>query len=198
MFLLNEIIWLIVAYFIGSIPFSLIIGKIFSSTDIRNHGSGNLGATNAIRVLGKKQGITAAVLDVFKSFILVYLADKGIIDVSFSPLYLGVAAAFGHCYPIFANFRGGKAVATSAGAILAISPLLFGIGVVIFFTILKVTKYVSLSSTLVAIVVILSAYLLGESTDTIIASSILVLFIMYRHIPNYKRLIKGNENKANI
>jgi len=183
---------------LGSIPFTLVIGRIFKNIDIREHGSGNLGGTNAIRVLGPKLGITAGILDILKAFILVYLAKQGIITATYSPLYLGVATAVGHCYPMFANFKGGKAVSTTMGALLGFSPVIAIISALVGFIVVKITKYVSIGSTVLGITAVLLMILLPNYSESIIASIVLLLFIVYRHIPNYKRLLNGDENKANI
>ena len=192
-----NILWIIVAYLIGSIPFALIVGKLFKNIDVREFGSGNLGGTNAIRVLGPKLGVPAGVLDVLKAFIVVLLARLGVIDFEFSPLYLGVIASIGHCYPIFAKFKGGKAVSTSMGTILAFSPVIALIGAAIAFSVIKITKYVSVGSTVFGSVIIIS-FLITSNQTAILPSVLLLLFIMFRHIPNYKRLLSGTENKAKL
>jgi acyl phosphate:glycerol-3-phosphate acyltransferase len=148
---MDILIMVILGYVFGSIPWALIIGKVFYKTDIRQHGSGNLGGTNAGRVLGKKAGISVALMDSLKGFIAIAIA------VTFfskeAGIAAGLAAAFGHCYPIFANFKGGKAVSTAFGYLLGVSvfitgnpQFLFLIPLVTFFAILKLTKIVSLSS----------------------------------------------------
>jgi len=192
-----NILWIIVSYLIGSIPFALIVGKLFKNIDVREFGSGNLGGTNAIRVLGPKLGIPAGVLDISKAFVVVLLARLGVIDFEFSPLYLGVIASVGHCYPIFANFKGGKAVSTSIGTMLAFSPVIALISAAIAFAVIKVTKYVSVGSTAFGSVIIISFLITGNKT-AILPSVLLLLFIMFRHIPNYKRLFSGTESKAKL
>ena len=149
--MLNTILVLLSAYLIGSIPSGLWIGRLFFNTDIREHGSGNLGATNTFRVLGKKAGLVVTIMDVLKGTAAVLLplipffANTGV-----HPLILGIIAVTGHMFPIFAGFRGGKAVATSAGVVLGYAPMLFAILFVVFFTTLKLSKIVSLTSMVAA------------------------------------------------
>mgnify|MGYP002266700793 CR=1 FL=1 len=193
-----DILWIIIAYLIGSIPFSLIIGKLFTNTDIRNHGSGNLGGTNAVRVLGIKYGLPSGLLDITKALVIVFLASKGTIDFSYSPLYLGVAATVGHCYLIYANFRGGKAVSTTLGTLLWFSPLIGLSALIVGLVVILITKYVSVGSTVLGLTGLIIMIFSPNYHISILASSLLVIFIIYRHIPNYKRLLNGTENKVNF
>jgi len=193
-----ELFWIIASYLIGSIPFTLIIGKLFKNTDIRDHGSGNLGGTNAIRVLGPKLGLPAGILDISKALTVVLLAKYGVIDFGFSALYLGVAASIGHCFPLFAQFKGGKAVSTTIGAVLAFAPVITIISAVIAFTVIKVSKFVSVGSTVLGIAIVVMFIFVPGYKDAILPGALLLALIMYRHIPNYKRLLSGNENKAKL
>src|SRR5690625_3016730 len=124
---MEYIIFFIIAYLLGSIPSALIVGKVGYKKDIREHGSGNLGATNAFRVLGKKAGIIVTLSDILKGTIatLIPLIVGYYYDIEVSRLLVGVFAVLGHTYPIFAKFKGGKAVATSGGIILGVNPILF-------------------------------------------------------------------------
>ncbi|XMB66437.1 glycerol-3-phosphate 1-O-acyltransferase PlsY [Mycoplasmatota bacterium zrk1] len=195
---MNEFIWIIIAYLLGSIPFSLIIGMVFKKIDIRNHGSGNLGGTNAVRVLGAKYGVPAGLLDISKALIVVYLASSGNIDFGYSPIYLGVAATIGHCYPLFAKFRGGKAVSTTMGTLLGFSPVIGMVAIVIAIIVILVSKYVSVGSTVLGLSALLIMIFNPNYYSSVIACSILFVFIIYRHIPNYKRLANGTENKLSF
>lgn len=184
---------IILAYLLGSIPSGLIIGKLFFKTDIREHGSGNLGGTNTFRVLGKKAGIAVSLIDVLKGTLAVTLpVIFNLPEVN--PLILGVFAVVGHMYPIFANFRGGKAVATSGGLFLGINPLVFLIALVGFVTTLLITKYVSLSSMITGLLAIVITTVLQEY-ELLIVSVILSIFIFYRHRANIKRIINKTEPK---
>lgn len=188
----NIILLLILSYLIGSIPFSLLIGKMFYKIDIREHGSGNIGTTNTFRILGKKAGIVVLILDIFKGAVPVYITILLAVDIHiFIP---GLISAIGHVYSIFLKFRGGKAVATGAGAVLAYNPLVFIILVSAFLITLKLSKYVSLSS-IVAAIFFMFVSLLLQDPLIIAFAFILGLVIIVRHISNIKRIIDGTESK---
>lgn len=193
-------ILLICAYLIGSIPSGLWIGKIFYKTDIREHGSGNLGGTNSFRVLGKKAGLVVTIMDILKGTAATLLPLLPFFaDTTIHPLILGAIAVVGHMFPIFAGFRGGKAVATSGGVVLGYAWPLFVLVVVCFFIALKITKMVSLSSMIVSIVgVIYSIFYMIVTGDVALLILILLLtiFIFYRHRANLKRIKEGTEPKV--
>ena len=147
---------LLLAYLLGSIPSGLIIGKTFYKIDIREHGSKNLGATNSFRTLGFKPGITVTLMDILKGTLATLL--PGILGADIHPLIVGVVAVIGHMFPLFANFKGGKAVATSAGVVLAYDPFLFVLAILIFFISLYISKYVSLSSMIAALASLIVLY----------------------------------------
>ncbi len=191
---------LLCAYLIGSIPSALWIGKLFYKTDIREHGSGNLGGTNTFRVLGKKAGIVVTLMDIFKGTAATLLVLLPIFDeVTIHVLILGAIAVVGHMFPIFAGFRGGKAVATSAGVILGYAwPLFFAL-LVVFLISLKITKMVSLSSIIIAIAAFIYALInliLNGEYIFFIMITILAVFIVYRHRENIKRIKAGTEPKV--
>ncbi|HHU20223.1 MAG TPA: glycerol-3-phosphate 1-O-acyltransferase PlsY [Bacilli bacterium] len=187
------LILIILSYLIGSIPSGLIVGKLFYQTDIREHGSGNLGGTNTFRVLGKKAGVIVTLADLLKGTLAVSL--PAIISLTeIDPLIIGIFAVIGHMYPIFANFRGGKAVATSGGLILGINPLVFLIILGSFLITLLITKYVSLSSMITGIIGIITTIILKEY-QLLIVTVILTIFIFYRHRANIKRIINKTEPK---
>ena len=186
---------ILAAYLIGSIPSGLIIGKTFYKIDIREHGSKNLGGTNTFRTLGVKAGLTVTIMDILKGTLATLLPF--FLDTNMPLLLAGVFAVIGHMSPIFANFRGGKAVATSAGVILAYEPLFFLFAVIIFFISLYITKYVSLSS-MIACLLALIYSLIFHFGDwlLIIVISLLTIFIFYRHRANIKRIIDKTEPKV--
>ena len=194
----NILLAIVVGYVFGSIPFALVIGKVFYKTDVREHGSGNLGGSNAGRVLGKKAGLTVILLDAFKSIIA--MAVVSLIDPT-TIMYAGFAAAVGHCYPMFANFKGGKAVATIAGYVLGL--IFFGytpfynalIPLAVFLIVLKLTKYVSLSS---IIMLGLAAVMTLVNSGITEGLTLVVLwaFSTYRHRANIVRIKEGTENKV--
>ncbi|MEW9050545.1 MAG: glycerol-3-phosphate 1-O-acyltransferase PlsY [Neobacillus sp.] len=184
---------LVLAYLLGSIPSGLIIGKLFYKTDIREHGSGNLGGTNTFRTLGVKAGIAVTLADILKGTLAASLPAILLIS-DMNPLVAGVFAVIGHTYPIFAGFRGGKAVATSGGVLLFCAPYMFLTILVVFFISLYITKYVSLSSMLAGIVAVIYAVVDGD-IPLLIAVSLLTAFVIYRHRANIKRIINKTEPK---
>lgn len=182
----------LIAYLIGSIPSALIVGKVGYNIDIREHGSGNLGATNTFRILGVKAGAIVTISDILKGTIAVVL--PALFDINVYPLIIGVFAILGHTYPIFAKFKGGKAVATSGGVFLGISPLVFLVMILTFILTLYLSKYVSLSSIIAGLVSIMVSIFLKDIGLTI-AISIITLFVIYRHKDNIKRIKNGTEPK---
>ena len=184
------------AYLLGSIPSGLWIGRKFFQIDIRQHGSGNLGATNSFRILGKKAGTIVLLMDLLKGSISVLLLKQ--MDLhGISPLIIALFAVMGHTYPLFANFKGGKAVATFAGVILAYQPVLFLIGLGIFILTLAISKMVSFTSMLtISIGVLLSLYFQDMVLTTI--ALLADIFIIYRHRTNVQRILNGTEPKVDI
>lgn len=195
-----NVIIILCAYLIGSIPSALWIGKIFYKTDIRKQGSGNLGATNTFRVLGKKAGIVVTLMDILKGTAAVLLPLLTYFEGStVHALILGVASVIGHMYPVFASFRGGKAVATSAGVLLGYSWPIFIVLVLTFLLTLKLTKIVSLTSMLASFVgLIYSIVYWAVKGDfaLFIVVAVLFTFIVYRHRENIKRIKNGTEPKV--
>lgn len=189
-----NIVLIIIACLLGSFPSALVIGKTFYQKDIRNYGSGNLGSTNAFRVLGKKGGAAVFFLDILKGGLALLIATYG--GATISPLFIAVFSLIGHVYPIFANFRGGKAVATTAGIILFYSPTLFLTLFIIFAITLKIWKMVSLSSTIIAIATVMIVWFGNYDLTAKIMFSLIAALIIYKHIPNYKRILNGTENKV--
>ncbi|MFJ7754724.1 glycerol-3-phosphate 1-O-acyltransferase PlsY [Peribacillus muralis] len=184
------------AYLIGSIPSGLIIGKTFYNIDIREHGSKNLGGTNTFRTLGVKAGLTVTIMDILKGTLATSLPFLlGANDLN--QMLVGVIAVVGHMFPIFANFRGGKAVATSAGVILGYEPLFFVIAVIIFFISLYFSKYVSLSSMIASLLAFIYS-LVFHTGDWALITVIgtFTIFIFYRHRANIKRIIDKTEPKV--
>jgi glycerol-3-phosphate acyltransferase PlsY len=188
----------ILAYIIGSVPFALLIGKMGYGIDLREHGSGNLGATNTFRTLGKKAGILVMVFDMLKGTLATLLPL--FMDSSLHPLLVGAFAIIGHCYPVFAKFKGGKAVATSAGVLLGYEPFLFIGAILVFLLILKASKYVSLASMLGSLFTFLYAiveYVFWEKDLALICITLfLSSFIFYRHRENISRIKNKTESKV--
>lgn len=189
------IIGALVAYLLGSIPSGLWIGQYFFQKDIRQFGSGNLGSTNAFRVLGKKAGSVVLFCDVFKGFLAMILAMTVFKQDSLSPLWIASFAVIGHTFPLFASFKGGKAVATFAGMILAYQPLLLLYGLLIFLALLAITRMVSLTAMVTITAGVLLSLLFNDWTLTAFALAI-DIFIIYRHRSNIQRILNGTENKV--
>ncbi|WKA52646.1 glycerol-3-phosphate 1-O-acyltransferase PlsY [Planococcus liqunii] len=186
----------LLAYLLGSIPSALWIGKIFYNTDIRTKGSGNLGATNTFRTLGAKAGIVVTVLDILKGTAATLIPLY--IDTNIHPLIFGVIAVVGHMFPVFAKFKGGKAVATSGGILLGYQWPLFLVAVAVLLITLKITKMVSLSSIILAVVAVIYTTIYAINTgDYLFLAVIIVLatFIIYRHRANIGRIKAGTEPK---
>ena len=200
------IILLILSYLIGSIPFGLLIGKA-TGKDLRKSGSGNIGSTNAVRTLGWKLGALSGLCDILKGTIIVILVY--ILEVTTSwknPFILdgdnlyalyGLAAVLGHCFPVYLKFKGGKAVATSFGVLVTTVPWAGLVAAIAYASLLFITGYVSLCSTVAAILAVITTFIIyGGVYNNFLTSTIiliLALIIFIKHIPNYKRLIAGNE-----
>lgn len=188
------IVLCVISYILGSIPTGIWIGKHFYNIDIRQHGSGNTGTTNAFRVLGKKAGSIVLCIDILKGTIPTLLALL-LTSHTIHPLYIGLFAILGHTFSIFAQFKGGKAVATSAGVVLAVYPVFILIGVLLFLTTLYFSRMVSLSSILTASVLFLLSFL-QHDVIFIIFTGLVTLFITYRHLSNISRILSGTEAKT--
>ncbi|ASK63429.1 glycerol-3-phosphate acyltransferase [Virgibacillus phasianinus] len=190
---MEYVLFIIIAYLLGSIPSALIVGKLGYKIDIREHGSGNLGATNTFRVLGIKAGTIVTLSDILKGTIATLIPL--FLDADVYRLIIGLFAVLGHTYPLFAKFKGGKAVATSGGIILGVSPLLFISAVIVFLLTLYLSKYVSLSSIITAVIAVVVAVLLKEDIGLIFVVCALAAFVSYRHKDNIKRIRNGTEPK---
>lgn len=197
------ILLLILAYLLGSIPSGVWIGKLFFKKDIRQHGSGNTGTTNTFRVLGKTAGIVVLLMDILKGTLATCLPM--IFHLSgINPLWFGVCAILGHTFPIFAGFKGGKAVATSAGMLLGFNPVFFVYSCIIFIVSLFCTSMVSLSSMISAVLITLSTIVLPYVAPVVLAKPNWLLtiiaflvssFIFYRHKDNIKRIRNHTESR---
>lgn len=197
------IVFLILAYLIGSIPTSVWVGKWFYNIDIRNYGSGNAGATNTLRVLGTKAALPVFVFDVFKGFIIPFIAHyyknelPAINDSYLLTIIIGFIAVLGHIFPLFAGFRGGKGVATLLGMTLgiAIVPALLSLG--IFILVLFITKYVSLGSLTAGLMFPIFTFFFEDYTISLMIFSIFAtVLLFYTHRKNIQRLLNGTENKT--
>lgn len=199
------IVLLISAYLTGSIPTAVWWGKRYYGIDVREFGSGNAGATNTFRVLGKKAGIPVLLIDIVKGTIAVLLAH-------FSPfifdsnefvnleLGLGIAALVGHVFPVFAGFRGGKGVATILGVVICLTPITSLLVLAVFLTVLLATRYVSLSSMIAGISFpfFLNIVLENQNQTLLIFSVFVAILLIVTHKKNISRLLKRQESKVNL
>ena len=200
---------LIAAYLFGSIPTAVWIGQAFYGVDVREYGSGNAGATNTFRVLGKKAGIAVMFLDIFKGWTatnLAYLIGLSVTGPQNSvqfvnyQLALGIIAVMGHLFPVFAGFRGGKGIATLFGMILAVQSEAALLCVLVFVVVLLISKYVSLSSIAAGFTFPLSIIFVFHSPirSVILYGMCICILILVTHQKNLERLLKGKESKVNL
>ncbi len=201
----HNILLLLGAYLLGSIPTAVWVGKYFYNIDVREYGSGNAGATNVFRVLGKKAGIPVLLIDVFKGFLAVFLASWSDYSVGSNPfinlqLVLGIASLVGHIFPVFASFRGGKGIATLLGIIIAVYPYAAIISILIFVVVFLVSGYVSLGSMTAAVVFpLVVIFVLNTNTPSLIIFSILIaIMVLITHQKNIERLLKREEPKTRL
>jgi glycerol-3-phosphate acyltransferase PlsY len=203
---MKELLLILVSYLIGSIPTALLVSKRFFGIDIRDYGSGNMGATNTFRVLGSRYGTMVMVIDILKGMAAVMLYN-------FLPFYLnhdlertnlmlglGMAAVIGHIFPVFAGFKGGKGVATLLGMILAIQPVIAASCIGIFVLVLYLTRYVSLSSILAAIALPVCVLWIWNENEILYREFTLIVAILViaTHQKNIGRILRGVESRIPI
>ncbi len=189
------IIFCFFAYLLGSLPTAIIYAKTFHGIDIREHGSGNAGATNSMRVMGKKAGIIVLIIDVLKGFLVVYFYYKFQNDLA-EAFLVGICAVLGHIFSIFSGFKGGKGIATSLGVILAIFPIGALISICVFASTVFVSKYVSLGSLLAGVsFASILTYLHPNDLFLILISWLLVILLFFTHRSNIQKITNGTENK---
>lgn len=185
------ILMLIIGYLLGSIPSGVWIGKAFYGKDVRNYGSGNMGTTNTFRVLGKKAGTIVLFMDMFKGTLAALLPY--FFHSNANILLIGLSAIIGHVFPIFAGFKGGKAVATSVGVLLVYNPLFFVIAWVIFLVTLYISSMVSVASMIgFLLITIVSLFFKDVILSTV--AIVLTVFVFVRHYGNIERIKNGTEN----
>lgn len=193
------------SYFLGSIPTAYILGKLLKGIDIRQHGSGNVGATNAFRILGKSAGIIVLLIDILKGFLAVVVVGNVFdFDQVFLRILLGVVVVIGHNWTIFLQFKGGKGIATSLGVLIGLAFQFESLRFVLVVTLLAwsipflISGYVSLASMIAALVLPVAMFLTQQSWELLLLGFVFCIFILIRHIPNTKRLLAGQERPVNF
>ncbi|MDD3115150.1 MAG: glycerol-3-phosphate 1-O-acyltransferase PlsY [Anaerovibrio sp.] len=192
--MLELIVAAAVSYVLGSVPNGLILGRAVWGIDLRQHGSKNIGATNAWRTIGKAGGISIFVLDMLKGAVSAYLGIH-LGGSELAGIICGLLAIAGHSWSIFLGFKGGKGVATGLGVILMLMPWVTLIVFVVWFVIVRLTGYVSLASMVGAVLVPVLALLFSLHTEFLVLGLIAAVFIVYRHKANISRLLNGTESK---
>ena len=179
----------------GSVPASYLVGRLHG-IDLREHGSGNLGGTNAYRVLGVTAAVPVVLVDIGKGLVPAYFfpAWDGVAIGDLALLY-GLAAIAGHVWSVFMGFRGGKGVATGAGVLLALAPTSALIGLLVWIGVVSITRYVSVASISAATLVPLTAWLTDEASSTVLFCAAIAIFVWWTHRENLRRLASGRENR---
>lgn len=201
--MLNILFAVIAAYIIGSIPTSYLAGRL-KGVDVRKEGSGNVGATNVLRVAGKLPAIFVLIVDILKGVVSVTIVasffynKRLLIDFNVFRVFLGISVIVGHNWSIFLRLKGGKGVATSCGVLMILLPEAMAVAAIVFFITVLLTKYVSLGSILLSITVPIVTAFLGKEIELILLAVTICILISYRHKENIKRLLLGIENKINF
>lgn len=193
---MRYILAIIIAYLMGNITPSYFAGKLLRDIDIRNHGSGNAGATNTLRVLGTRAGIMVFILDVLKGFFAAMIGK--LLGGQLGAALAGCAVIAGHDYPILLKFKGGKGISTSFGVLLYLAPWVSITGLIIGIIIIYNTRYVSLASIVGVILAPILTALYGCPKQYIFVALFITVLGLYRHKANIKRLLNGTENKINL
>ncbi len=188
----NRLFIMIIAYLLGSIPTGYLLSRIFIGKDIRDTGSGNIGATNVVRALGFKMGALTFFLDFVKGYLAVWIGS-GLMKNQWDLALACIMVVVGHCYPIFLGFKGGKGVATSAGVISFFSFAMLAFLMALFFLVFYFTRIVSIASIVVVAAGLIYFFLLPLSAPVHLAILILALLIIFQHRMNFKRLVRGEE-----
>lgn len=190
-------LWLLASYLLGAVPTSYLVSRAFAKIDLRQHGSGNLGATNLYRVLGWKYAIPVALFDIAKGAIPVLLFAPQVSRSELFALAYGIAAIVGHVFSVFVRFKGGKGVATAAGVMLGLTPLALALAATVWGLVLLLTGYVSLASIAAAAVLPLAVYFLeNPTTPAVLWVAVLVAAgVILLHRRNIQRLFRGTESR---
>lgn len=191
------LLWLFASYLLGAFPTSYLVSRTFAGIDLRQHGSGNLGATNLYRVLGWKYAIPVALVDIAKGAIPVLVFAPRVSSSELFALACGVAAILGHVFSVFVRFKGGKGVATAAGVMLGLTPLALGIAAAVWAGVLFLTGYVSVASIAAALVLPVAVYLVERpaTAELLYVDILIALGVIVLHRRNIQRLLNGTEGR---
>lgn len=193
--MVDKVFSLLIGYLFGCFQTAYIVGKLVEKIDIRDYGSGNSGTTNAIRVLGWKLGIVTFVVDVVKAVLAISVTNI-IFDSPTAGLYAGLGVIIGHVWPVFLGFKGGKGIASTLGAMLAIDPVIGLIVLVLASVVILISKYVSLGSITMVIIIPISMLIFHRgASEYLIIGSLVTAITIFKHRSNIKRLLSGTENK---
>ena len=188
---------IVVAYLVGSVPFALLLARRWGAEDLRQVGSGNVGAANALRASGVRAGVLVAVLDIAKGAASVALASH-LSNVAAAPAIAGLSAIVGHVYPIWLRFKGGKGVATACGVFSVLTPIAVPPALLVFLVTVWGTKYISLGSIVATVALPSIAYAIGSSTASLAAAFAAAVLIIFRHRSNVVRLLDGTERRLGV
>ncbi|HEX6939602.1 MAG TPA: glycerol-3-phosphate 1-O-acyltransferase PlsY [Longimicrobiales bacterium] len=186
---------LVASYLLGAIPTSYLVGRWARGIDLREHGSGNLGATNALRVLGWRLALPVLVFDIFKGWFPTFVFPRLDEAAPGWAMAYGAAAIIGHVYSVYVRFRGGKGIATSAGVFLALAPAAVLVSAAIWGVVVYATRFVSLASIVAALTLPLAVYAIRGTTVVFWVSAALAAFVIYAHRSNIRRLLRGEEHR---
>ena len=193
---MNQVLVLVVAYLLGSIPFAYIAGRL-NGVDLRTVGSGNLGATNVFRTLGRTVGIAVMVLDIAKGAFAVLIA-QWVVGGPWWPIAAGALAILGHVFPVWTGFKGGKGVAVGAGALVGLVPAASGVLIILWLLIVVLTRYVSVASIICALAAAPLAWAFGAPWSYVAFIGLAGLFVIIKHRENITRLLHGTENRIQL
>jgi glycerol-3-phosphate acyltransferase PlsY len=203
--MLDIIIGICMSYLVGSIPSAYIFGKVYKGIDIRQHGSGNVGATNVFRVLGKGPGISVLVIDILKGVVaIIIIGDIFGLSSIIERIFLGVAAVSGHNWTLFLQFKGGKGIATSLGVLIGLTIKFYVLRPVLLFSVLiwlvifLLTGYVSLASIIASISLPVIMVLTFQAFEIVVLGIVFCIFVVLRHRPNIRRLLDKKESRVNF
>jgi glycerol-3-phosphate acyltransferase PlsY len=193
---LGFVVLLALAYLVGSIPFGVVVGKVFYGVDVREHGSGNVGTTNVFRVLGKKAGAVVMICDILKGYVPAAIAAA--LFTPWAAIFIAAAPVLGHMYSIFLKGRGGKGIATGAGVVLALVPLAFVIIFATWIVLIVATRYVSVASLVAALLVPVLTIVLDVPLPYEIAGVLVAILVWWAHRGNIQRLLHHEENRVKL